>query len=163
MDILLQCMTALLSEMSFFCVRGGCEIQLASYGSKHAWQSPSDKQFVHTYTHNLKTTGHIWEFCILNNRSTIEDIPCVRQSCMRDLTGELGHQTCISRSLIQHCVRILQAVHPLLFVVQLRMTTIPTYLMTAYYTPNDGFTANYVSFYKSIVDQLHYTLQGLFN
>ena len=43
-------------------------------------------------------------------------------------------------------------VHSSLFVAQLRMTTKPMYLMTAYYIPNDGFTANNVSFYKSIVD-----------
>ena len=45
-----------------------------------------------------------------------------------------------------------------LFGVQLRMTTKLTYLMTIYYTPNNGFTANNVSFYKSKVGQLHYML-----
>ena len=38
----------LLSEMSIVCVRAGCEIQLVSYGSKHALQSLSNKQFVYT-------------------------------------------------------------------------------------------------------------------
>ena len=38
-----------------------------------------------------------------------------------------------------------------------------TYLMTAYYTHNDGFTANVASFCKEKVGQLHYTLQCLFN
>ena len=51
-------MTALLSEMSIFYVRAGCEIQLASYGSKHALQTLSGNPFVCTYKHNLKTTGH---------------------------------------------------------------------------------------------------------
>ena len=49
-------MTAVLSDMSIFCVRAGCKMQLASYGSKNALQSLSDKPFVHTDMHNLKTT-----------------------------------------------------------------------------------------------------------
>ena len=40
-------MTVLLSEMSIFFVRAGCEIQMASYASKHALQSLSDKSFLH--------------------------------------------------------------------------------------------------------------------
>ena len=32
--------------------------------------------------------------------------------------------------------------------MQLSMPTKLMYLMTAYYTPNDGFTANYISFHK---------------
>ena len=63
------------------------------------------------------------------------------------------------------CVRILQArtsIATCVFVAQLRMTTKPMYDMTAYHTPNDGFTANKVSFYKSVVDKLHYVLQCLF-
>ena len=43
-------MTALLSEMSIFYARAGCEIRLVSYGSKHASQSPSDKSFVYILT-----------------------------------------------------------------------------------------------------------------
>ena len=35
--------------------------------------------------------------------------------------------------------------------VWMHMTTKLMYLMIAYYTPNDGFTANDVSFYKSKV------------
>ena len=37
----------------------------------------SDKPFVHAYLHNLKTTGYIWTFSILNDCSTIGHIPCV--------------------------------------------------------------------------------------
>ena len=54
-------MTTLLLEMSIFCVRAGCKIQLMSYGSKHALQCLSDKQIVHTWTHNMKTAGHIMD------------------------------------------------------------------------------------------------------
>ena len=39
-------MTALLSEMSIFCVRAGCEVQMTSYTSNNASQSPSDKPFL---------------------------------------------------------------------------------------------------------------------
>ena len=39
-------------------------------------------------------------------------------------------------------------VHAMLFGVQLCMTTELTYLMTAYYTPNNGFIAYDASFYK---------------
>ena len=41
-----------------FFVRAGCEWQMARYGSKHTSQSLSNKPFVHTYTQNLKTSGH---------------------------------------------------------------------------------------------------------
>ena len=57
-------MTALLLEMSVFCVRAGYEMRFASYGSKHESQSLYDKPFVCTYMLNLKTTGRIWTFCI---------------------------------------------------------------------------------------------------
>ena len=46
---------------------------------------------------------HIERLCIT------EDILCVLQSCMRDPTGELQPQTGIIRSLMQHCVCMLQA------------------------------------------------------
>ena len=42
------------------------------------------------------------------------------------------------------------------------MTAKLTYLMTAYYAPNDGFTANDASFYNNNDGYLYYTLQGLF-
>ena len=71
-------MTALLLKMSIFCGRTGCKIQLVSYGSKHALPSLSNKPFtVRTHMHNLKTTGRIRTFCILNNCSTVEDIACM--------------------------------------------------------------------------------------
>ena len=70
-------MTALLLEMSIFYDRAGCKMRLTSFGSKHALQSLSDKQFVCTCMWNLKTTGPIWAFCISNDCSTIGDISCV--------------------------------------------------------------------------------------
>ena len=73
-----------------------CEIKLASYGSKHAFQSLSDKQFVCTYMPSMKSTGHIWMFCILNDCSTIR-------------TGELEPQLCINFIKIKLCVGMMQA------------------------------------------------------
>ena len=60
------------------------------------------------YRNNLKTTGCMLTFYLLNNCSIIEHIPFVVQSFMRDLTSEDPnmHHVC---SVIQHCVRILQA------------------------------------------------------
>ena len=61
-------------QRCLFCVRAGCKIQLASYNSKHTSQSLSDNPFVHSYTQDLKTAGHIWTFSILYDCSTIRDI-----------------------------------------------------------------------------------------
>ena len=47
-------MTALLSEMSIFCIRAGCKIRMASYASKHSWQSSSETPFF-VYTVYLDT------------------------------------------------------------------------------------------------------------
>ena len=104
-------MTALLSKMFIFCVRVqvGCKTRLVSYDSKHASYPLSDKPFVCAYTLNLKTTGRIWMFGILNNCPTIRDIPCLVWSYKKHWTWDLWPQTCISHSLIQHCVFILQA------------------------------------------------------
>ena len=97
-------MTTLLSEIFIFCVGAGCKIWLVSYGSKQTLQSICNKPFVHTYMCNLKTTGHIWTFCISNNCSTIGQSKTFLE-CLR-VAGRWGPDTyCISHSLIQHCVR----------------------------------------------------------
>ena len=103
--------TALLLEMPIFRVRAGCEIRLVSNGFKYSLEFLSNKPFVNTYMYNFETTGHtyIWMFSISNDCSTIRDIPCVVQSCMRDPTGELWLQTHIVCSLIQQYVGIRQA------------------------------------------------------
>ena len=74
---------------------------------------------------------------------------------MKNSTGELALDTHQSFS-IQNCVYTATT-------AQLHMTTKLTHLMTAYYKPNDYFTANDASFYKNKVGWLHYTLQCLFN
>ena len=64
---------------------------------------------IRAYMHNFTTTGYIWPFSISNGCSTIGHIPCMVLNCRRDPTGQLRPQTGIGRSLIQTCVRILQA------------------------------------------------------
>ena len=68
------------------------------------------------------TTGYMRTFSILNDCSTIGQIPCVVYSCNRDPIGELRPQTPIGRSLIPTWVCTLQAVYTALFGLQLRMT-----------------------------------------
>ena len=50
-------MTAVLLEISIFCIRAGCELRLVGYGSKHSLHFLSDNTSL--YRNNLKTTGHI--------------------------------------------------------------------------------------------------------
>ena len=67
-------MTALLS---IICVRAVCETWMMSYGSRHASQSLSDKPFVRTCKHHLKTSNHIWKFVTSKDCYIIEGILCV--------------------------------------------------------------------------------------
>ena len=50
----------------------------------------------------------MWKFNMLNDSYIIGDILCLVNSCTRDQTGELWSETRTRRSLIQHCVRVLQ-------------------------------------------------------
>ena len=95
--------------MSIFSVRAGCEIQLMSYGSKHALQSLSDKHFVGTYmyTHNLKLQV-IYGCLAYRVTALLLETFLVCFELHERSTGELWPQTRISHSLIQHCVHILQ-------------------------------------------------------
>ena len=107
-------MTVLLSKMSIFCIRAASEIWLASYGSKHTSQSLFNMPFVHTYMHNLKTTGCIW---------TIYIIKWLLYYLRHYVTGELQPQTGITVVLWYNIVCILQALHTSLFCGQLHITT----------------------------------------
>ena len=49
---------------------------MAKFRFKRASQSLSDKPFVCTYMHNLKTTGRVWTFCISNNIKLHEISDC---------------------------------------------------------------------------------------
>ena len=81
-------------------------------------------RFGRDYMHNWKTKGRIRPFYVSNDCSTIEDIYSLGCSCIRINIAELWVQTCITTtfqynilcvltriglSVIQHCVRILQA------------------------------------------------------
>ena len=72
-------MTALLSEMTIFWIRPWGEIWLASNGSIYASHSLSFKPLsVYTYTSiTWNSTDCIRTLCILNDSSTIANIPCV--------------------------------------------------------------------------------------
>ena len=128
-------MTAVLSEVSVFCLKAGCKIRLVGYGSKHSSQFFSYKPFVHNYTLNLKTTSYIWSVSILNDCCSIKYIPCMVYSCKRESARELLPQTYIGCSLIENSVHILQTlVCTSLFGLELHMTTKLTYLMIAHQT-----------------------------
>ena len=61
---------------------------------------------------------------------------------MRDPTEELLSQTCIGCSLLEHCVCILQAcTYIAIWCAAMHDNKTHVY-KTAYYTLNDGFTAN---------------------
>ena len=128
--------------MFIFCVKAGHEIQLLSYGSKHSSQFLSDKSFVRPSTHNLKTTGYKWTFSILTDCSTIETFLVWFR-----VAREIQLESYCPRHASAICVYC-KPVYTSLFGMQLSMPTKLTYLMTVYYTPNDGFTANNASFYK---------------
>ena len=68
------------------------------------------RHFVRTYTHvTWKLQVLYGYFAYRTNGLLSETFRVWLWSCMRDPTGELWPQTCIGRSLIQHCVCILQA------------------------------------------------------
>ena len=78
---------------------------------------------------------------------------------MIDSTGELRPQTRIIHSMMKRFVPI-QLTRKYIAILY---TAIPDnklmYLMTSYYTPNDGFTANEASFYSNEVGHLHYLVK----
>ena len=139
---------------------------MARYASKRALQSLSNKPFLHiqcTQTHNLKPSGHIWMFSISNNCNIIGDILCVVQSCTRDLTRELRPKTRIGRSLIQHCVCILQ-VHIYIILWYATMPDNKTHVpYDCILHTKRQLTANDASFYKNRFGQLDYMLRHFFN
>ena len=81
-----------------------------------------------------------------------ETFPCVVLELQERFTWAAWPQAPIGRSLIRNSVHILQVHYTSLFVAELCMTPKLTYLMTAYYTPKDGFTVNDASFYNSKID-----------
>ena len=81
---------------------------MASYASKHASQSLSDRPFLRvqcSQTHNLKTSRRTLISSISKDCYIIGDIFRVFQSCSRNSTGELRPETRMGRFLIPHCVQ----------------------------------------------------------
>ena len=143
-------MTTLLSEMSIFCFGDVCKILVTSYTSKHASQSLSNKQIMYIGTYILKTTGHIWTFRISTTALLLKTfLVCVRFAWKIQLESYSPRHASVI--VWYNSVCILEALHTLLLVAQLYLTTKLIYLMTAYYTPNDNFTVNNILFYKSNV------------
>ena len=64
---------------------------------------------IHIFLQNIHGRSAYW------TTAPIRDIPWVVQSSMKDPTGELQPQTCISLPLIQHCVRMYTASLHLLY------------------------------------------------
>ena len=133
----------------FFCVRAGYKIQLVRCSSNHSSQFLLiSHSCMLTHMHNLTTTCYIWTFSISNNCSTIGHILCMIWSCKRDPTGELWPQTCIGHSLIQTwCAYTANSYIHHYLVHNYAWQAKFTYLITAYYAPNDSFTANDAVFY----------------
>ena len=145
--------------MSIFCIRAGCEIQLVSYGSKNVSQSLLVKPLVCTYTHNLKTSGHrVYGWSAYPTTAILSKMLFMWFRVALEIQLESYNPRCASAFLWYNIVGIYcKTVHASLFGVQSRITTKLTYLMTAYYTPYDSFTANDASFYnnKSWLGKLH--------
>ena len=141
------------------------DVRTASYASKHASHSLFDKTFV---TVQLYVLRHInWKLQVICGRSACWTTAILSETLFVSfrVAWEIRLESCsprhasvvlwynitrISCSLIQHCVYC-NPLRTSLFATQLRLTTKLTYLMTAYYTPNDGFTAKDASFYKNKV------------
>ena len=89
------------------------------------------------------------ELLLYYRRHSLYDLELHERSNWRAITPEM-HQSFLDTTL--SCVYC-KPVHtsPPVFHAQLHMTTKLTYLITAYYTLNDGFTANEVSFYDNKV------------
>ena len=110
-------MTAILLEMSIFCVRAGCKIQIVSYASKHASQSLSNKPFLLIQC-NLKISGRMWAFSISNDCYIIRGILCVLR---------VAHVPVVLwYNIVCICCK---PIYTSLFGTQLRLTTKLTYLI----------------------------------
>ena len=72
----------------------------------------SIRNFVHNYTCNLKTIGHISMFYLSHNCFTIEVIYSLGQSCMWDTIGELWTQTHIATTFQYNSLCVLTLVTP---------------------------------------------------
>ena len=141
-------MTALLSKMFIFFVRAGCEIWMASYVSKHALQSLSDKPLL-----CIQILRHItWKLQVIRGSSAHRMTATLSETffaCFR-VPLEIWLESWSPRqaSVVLWFIVCLycKPVCTSLIGRQLRLTTKLMHLMTAYYSPYDGFTAANTSF-----------------
>ena len=146
-------MTVLLSKMSIFCLSTRCEIRMARYASKHSLQSLSDKPFLLVHAVYLDT--QLENFRPYVDVQHIERLLYYRR---HSLCGLVALEIQLERYSPRHAPVVLwgsivcvhcKPVYTLLFDTRLCLTTKLTYLMIAYYPPNNGFTASDASFYKN--------------
>ena len=125
--------------MYIFCVRVGFEIQYASYLSKHASQSLSDRTF---YAHSVlrRMTWKLQisrEFVAYRATAILSETFFVRFKVALGirLQGELRPETRIGRFLIPHCLRV-DTASPSInrYLVRNDAWKKLTHLMTAYFT-----------------------------
>ena len=145
-------MTALLSEMSIICIRAGCEVRMARYAFKHSSQSLSNGYFcVYSVFRHITWKLQVIRTCLAYRTTAVlsETLFVWLRFAIEIWLESYGprHASVILWYSIV-CVYC-KPVYTSLFGAQLRLTTELTYLMTAYYTPNDSFTANDTLFYKN--------------
>ena len=145
--------TALLLEIAIFCVRAECEIGT----SKHASQSLCDKPFLHiqcTYSRHIT-----WKLQVIYGRSAY------RMTAILSETFFVWFRVALEIRLKSYgprhtlvllwydivCMYTASLYIHYYFGTQLHLTTKLTYIMTAYYTPSNSFTANDALFYKNKV------------
>ena len=140
-------MTALLLEMYIFHVRAGCEIWMVSYASKYASQSLSDKQS-YAYSVLRRIT---WKLQVILGYSGYQTTAILSETFF--VLFRFAIEIQLESYDPRHALVVLwydivcmycKPAYISLFDTQLCLTTNLTYmyLITAYYTPNDGFTAN---------------------
>ena len=147
-------MTALLMTISIFCVRAGCKTWLVSYGSKHSSQF---FQISHLYA----LTRINWKLRGIYGRSAYRMTALLPDTFLVwfRVAREIWLERYSPRSALVVlwykivCIHVYcnhAYIHYYLvcnYAWQLKLM----YLMTAYYTPNNGFTANDASYYKNKV------------
>ena len=116
-------MNVLISKISIFRIKAGCEIRLVNYGSKHS------SQFF-PISHLYVFTRITWQLRLYMDVQHIEWLLYYHThflcglSCKRDPSEKLRPQTCIDRSLIQLVCVYCKPVFTSLFGTQLLMTVV---------------------------------------
>ena len=149
-DIYERCihwMTALLSEISIFCVRAGCEIRLMTYGSKHSLQ------FL-LISHLCVLTCITWKLHVVYGHSAYQmtalpsDTFLVWFRVARSNWRAMA-QTCISLLWYKVVCVYCKPVYTSLFGAQLHDNRNSRTCTFWLHITHQSFTANDASFYKN--------------